>query len=133
MDKEFLQNLTDEEKSILDGIEKKLHEYLTSKIDHNLNNVNEVMNNPSQLGESPFHSKHITNYDREIFVHLEMEISAKNESGQLTEIGQILENFYHIPVPSGANYLDKVQNFSDKLEKELNDCAIQIHKDDTPK
>jgi hypothetical protein len=130
MDKNFLENidLTDQEKSVLNIIENKIQKYLESTKQNNLNNIEEIMENPSTLGETPFHSKHITTYEREIFVHLEMEISAINENGQLTEVGQILENFYHIPVPSGSNYIEKIQNFTEKFEKELNNCAIQIHK-----
>jgi hypothetical protein len=135
MDKNFLDNLdlTDEEKTLLENIQNKAQEYLQSIQTKNLDNIDEVMSQPNPVGSTPFHSKHITSYHREIFVHVEMEISSVNEEGQLIEVGQVLENFYHIPVPSGVDYVEKIQKFTEKFEQELNDCAIKIHKNNESK
>ena len=127
--KQFIEKfgLSQEEQELLEKIEEKIQEQIKSKTDKQLENIDEIMNNPKQLGDSPFHSKHITDYQREIMVHVDMEISAINDDGQLTEVGHILENFYHIPVPSGVDYTKKIKQFMDKFDRELNNCAVKIH------
>lgn len=128
MDKTLLDNidLSEAEQDLLKHIEKKIQDYIAKEQEKNLANIDEVMKSPA-MTDSAIYNKHITNYDREIFVHLEMEISAVNEDNQLKEVGQILENFYHIPIPSGVDYIEKMQNFVNIFDKELNDCAIKIH------
>lgn len=127
--KQFIEEfgLNKEEQELLEKLEQKLQTQIQSKQDKQLDNIDEIMKNPKQLGDSPFHSKHITNYQREIIVHVDMEISAINDDGQLTEVGQVLENFYHIPVPSGVDYTKKIKHFMDKFDRELNNCAVKIH------
>jgi hypothetical protein len=128
--KELNIELSEEEQKNLDEINKKISEALNDKqkeiMDQNKDKIDDIMRDPNALYDDPIHSKHITNYDREILVDIKMEISSTNKDGQLTEIAPILQNYYHIPVPSGSNYVDTIEKFSLILEENLANCAKKI-------
>ena len=134
METDFLKeldiDLSDEEKTQLENLNKKIAKAIEDKqkaiMDENKDKIDDIMRNPDALYDDPIHSKHVTNYDREILVDIKMEISSTNEDGQLTEVAPILQNYYHIPVPSGANYKESIDKFSSILEENLAKCAKKI-------
>lgn len=115
-------NLTDEERKVLDKVSGRLENDFNEK-------MSEIM--PDMVSgcapQTPFDNKHITDYDRELFVKLDIEITALNELGTLKEIAQVVENTYHIPVPSGTNYITQIKTFIDKFDIELTDFANKLH------
>jgi hypothetical protein len=125
-------DLSPEEQELFDKIKKQIKEQLNAQQPQGEVKLDDSaisgLYDPNILLDDPIHPRHITTYDREIYVELRMEMSAINEQGQFKEIFQILESFYHIPVPSGADYLPKVSGFIDYFDANLLDCAQKIHK-----
>ena len=76
--KELNIELSEEEQKNLDEINKKISEALNDKqkeiMDQNKDKIDDIMRDPNALYDDPIHSKHITNYDREILVDIKMEI-----------------------------------------------------------
>ena len=74
---------------------------------------------------------HVTNYQREILVKVDAQLSTvSDETNQLLEVDNIVENFYHIPIPSGVNYVEKIDEFLEKFDNELENIAIKINTND---
>jgi hypothetical protein len=127
-------DLSPEEQKVFE----KVREQIKDKLKDNLKNkpldpnidLSGLLHDPNILVDDPIHPRHISTYPREIYVELRMEMSAVNDMGQFTEISQILESFYHIPVPSGVDYLCQISGFIDKFDSSLLDCAKKIHKKD---
>jgi hypothetical protein len=125
------KDLTEDEKKIVNKLNEKLQAKLTEQREYVIEHADEIMRDKNLLLDDPIHSRHVTDYNREIFVSLRMEISATNDDGQLTELAPILETFYHIPVPSGIDYLDSVNSFMNQFDEGLTDCARKIHRNDS--
>lgn len=136
----FFQELTaefsQEEKEIYNRIQRRIQERIEEKnqetIRENEKNFQDIMKDKELLSNDPIHSKHITTYEREIVVDLKMEISAINEDGFLREVAPIVQNYYHIPVPSGHNYTDGVSKFIETLEKDLESFANKMFRKNEP-
>jgi hypothetical protein len=124
---DILNDLSEEEKNILDTLQSKIKNKLNTYA-ANVENLSGLLNDPNLLRDDPINPKHITNYEREIAVELRMEMSTINNEGQLIDISQILENHYHIPVPSGVDYLDRITTFINNFDTNLLDCAKKINK-----
>lgn len=124
---DILNDLSEEEKKILETLQSKIKNKFDT-YSANIENLSGLLNDPNLLRDDPINPKHITNYEREIAVELRMEMSTINNEGQLIDISQILENHYHIPVPSGVDYLDGITIFINNFDTHLLDCAKKINK-----
>jgi len=82
---------------------------------------------PSMSFDNPIEPKHVTDYARELFIDLNIELTTINDIGQFTELKNIVDNKYHIPVPSGVDYVPIVLDFIDKFDQSLTNCAKKIH------
>tara|TARA_B100001778_G_scaffold330473_1_gene333029 strand:+ start:1607 stop:2026 length:420 start_codon:yes stop_codon:yes gene_type:complete len=127
--------LTDEEKALLNKITDKMQNNFDSNEfqEARKQNVEQIAKDASdpEFFNQPRELVHVTNYQREIFIKLNAEISTTSEeTQQLLESNTIVENFYHIPVPSGVNYVEKIDEFLEKFDNELEDIAIKINTDD---
>lgn len=127
--------LTDEEKAVLENIANKMQQsFSTNEFQegrkHNVEQLAKDASNPNFFNQ-PRELMHVTNYQREILIKVKAELSTvSDETQQLLEVDNIVENFYHIPVPSGVNYVEKVDEFLEKFDNELEDIAIKINTDD---
>jgi hypothetical protein len=129
------QEFSKEEQELLDKIARKMQSTVSSDEfqegrKHNIEQIAKDAADPEFFNQ-PRELTHVTNYQREIFVKLNAEISTTSEeTQQLLEVNNIVENFYHIPVPSGVNYVEKIDEFLEKFDNELEDIAIKINTND---
>lgn len=84
---------------------------------------------PPMSFDNPIEPKHVTDYPRELFIDLNIELTTINDIGQFTELKNIVDNKYHIPVPSGVDYVPIVLDFIEKFDSSLTNCAKKIHED----
>lgn len=126
-------DLSEDEQKILDKLNEKLLEKLEERKKYVVDHADEIMKDPNLLKDDPIHSRHITDYNREILTTVRMEISSTNDEGVLTELGQILEGYYHIPVPSGCDYTQALDKFMTKFDNTLEDFAKKIHENEPRK
>ncbi len=119
-------DLTDEEQALLESIGKKITDNMDAVSKDVQENPDKYLDNPRILQDDPIEPRHITDYDREVYVSLNIEMTAIGEDGNFTEISQLLNNSYHIPVASGVDYAVKVHEFINKFDQGLGDCAQKI-------
>tara|TARA_S200002703_G_scaffold20667_5_gene17055 strand:- start:38097 stop:38510 length:414 start_codon:yes stop_codon:yes gene_type:complete len=119
-------DLTDEEQAFLESIGKKITDNMESVSKDVQENPGKYLDNPRILQDDPIEPRHITDYDREVYVSLNIEMTAIGEDGNFSEISQLLNNSYHIPVASGVDYAVKVHEFINKFDQGLGDCAQKI-------
>tara|TARA_Y100000004_G_C8902100_1_gene406895 strand:- start:417 stop:818 length:402 start_codon:yes stop_codon:yes gene_type:complete len=125
-----IDDLNDEEKVLWEKMSGKLEKSFQQMREDNVKKLEEQSSNP-EIFQDPENCKHVTTYPREILIKLSAELSTvSSETNQLLELDTIVENFYHIPVPSGANYLEKIDSFLDKFDVEVEDVAIKINTND---
>ncbi len=127
--------LTDEEKAVLEKIANKMQQsFSTNEFQEGRRqNVEQLAKDAStpNFFNQPRELTHVTNYQREILIKVKAELSTvSDETQQLLEVDNIVENFYHIPVPSGVNYVEKIDEFLEKFDNELENIAIKINTDD---
>ena len=127
--------LTDEEKELLKSIADKVQKQFSNKDIQQARkeNVEQIAKDASDSNffNQPKELTHVTNYQREILVKVDAQISTmSDDTQQLLEVNNVVENFYHIPVPSGVNYLEKIDAFLEKFDNELEDIAIKINTND---
>ena len=121
-----LDNLTEEEKLLWDKMNSKMEKSLEQIKKENIEKMAKDLEDPDYFNQ-PTEVKHVTDYQREILIKINAEISTTNDQNKLLEIDNIVENFYHIPVPSGVDYVEKIDEFLDAFDKEIQDCAIKIN------
>ena len=119
-------DLTDEEKTFLESIGKKITDNMESVKKDVQENPDKYLDNPQILQDDPIEPRHITDYEREVYISLNIEMTAIDETGNFNEISQLLNNSYHIPVASGVDYSVKVHEFINKFDQGLGDCAQKI-------
>jgi|TARA_B100000073_G_scaffold84137_1_gene64759 hypothetical protein len=119
-------DLTDEEKALLESIGQKIADNMEAVKKDVHANPDKYLDNPKILQDDPLEPRHITDYDREVYVSLNIEMTAIDENGNFKEISQLLNNSYHIPVASGVDYAVKVHDFVNKFDQGLGDCAQKI-------
>ena len=128
-------DLSTEELEVLESINIKVQEELNKTKEDVKKNPDKYLDDPNILGDHPLEPRHVTDYNRELYISLKIEMTALDENCNFKEITQVVDNAYHIPVPSGVDYQVKVDKFVNKFDKELGDCAekISISKDDDKK
>jgi hypothetical protein len=127
--------LTPEEHKVLQSINARIEKELNKTKEDVQADPDKYMYDANILGDHPIEPRHITDYDREVYVSLKIEMTALDENCNFKEIVQIIDNAYHIPVASGVDYTLKVNEFVNKFDEGLGDCAakISITKDDEKK
>lgn len=121
-----LDNLTEEEKAVWEKVSSKLEESFQEERKKNLEEMAKKLEDPDFFNK-PKEIEHVTGYQREIVVKVNAEISTINDQNQLLDLTNIVDNYYHIPVPSGVDYVEKIGKFLEKFDQELEDCAIKIN------
>ena len=126
------EDLTKEEQLLLDKIVGKMDKSLDDIKKENLDKMVKDLEDPNYFNQ-PKEVKHVTEYQREILIKINAEISTNNDANQLLEIDNIVENYYHIPVPSGVDYTNKIEEFLTIFDTEIENCAIKINKNNEQK
>jgi len=121
-----LDDLTEEEKLLWDKINSKMEKSIEDIKKENIEKMAKDLEDPNYFNRYK-EVRHVTDYQREILIKINAEISTTNDQNKLLEIDNIVENFYHIPVPSGVDYVEKIDEFLDAFDKEIQDCAIKIN------
>jgi hypothetical protein len=129
------KTFTKEEQELIDKIARKMQSTVSSDEfqEARKQNVEQIAKDAAdpEFFNQPRELMHVTNYQREIFIKVNAEISTTSEeTQQLLKVDNIVENFYHIPVPSGVNYVEKIDEFLEKFDNELEDIAIKINAND---
>ena len=127
--------LTNEEQQLLEKLVDKMQSGFSEKEfqEGRKANVEQLAKDASDpdFFNQPREIKHVTNYQREIFIKLNAEIStACEQTNKLLEAETLVENFYHIPVPSGVNYAEKIDEFVKIFDNEAEHVAIKINTND---
>lgn len=120
------EDLTEEEKLLLEKLGQKFSKSLDDIKKENIEKMSKELEDPNYFNK-PQETQHVTDYQREILIKINAEISTTNDSNQLLEIDNIVENYYHIPVPSGVNYTEKIDDFLKIFDTEIENCAIKIN------
>tara|TARA_B100001778_G_scaffold42914_1_gene31042 strand:+ start:5459 stop:5875 length:417 start_codon:yes stop_codon:yes gene_type:complete len=128
-------DLSKEELEVLESINIKFQKKLEQTQEDVKANPDKYFGGQDVLSDHPLEPRHITNYDRELYISLKIEMTALDENCNFQEITQVTDNAYHIPIPSGVDYQVKVNEFVNKFDQELGDCAkkISISEDDDKK
>lgn len=125
------ENLTDEEKTLWEKMSQQLENSFEEFKKENIEKLDERASNPETF-QDPNEYKHVTTYPREIIIKLNAELSTVDkQTNMLLENDNIVDNFYHIPVPSGSNYIEKINDFLDKFDKEIENVAVKINTDES--
>jgi hypothetical protein len=124
-----IKNLSEDEQSLLEKISSKMDNELEAFKKANVEKMAKECENPDLFEPKKIES--VTNYQREIIIKISAELSATNQSNKLLEIDNITENFYHIPVPSGIDYEEKIDEFVNKFDTEVGNLVIKIKTDGT--
>lgn len=119
-------DLTDEEQALIESIGQKIADNMDAVQKDVSENPGKYLDNPGILQDDPIEPRHITDYEREVYISLNIEMTAIDETGNFKEISQLLNNSYHIPVASGVDYAVKVHEFINKFDQGLGDCAQKI-------
>lgn len=124
-----IKNLTEDEKALLDKMYSKMDNELQEFQRSNIEKMAKECEDPNIF--QPKKAESVTNYQREIIIKVNAELSSTNDANQLLELNNIVENFYHIPIPSGINYEEKIDEFVDKFDTEVGNLVIKIKTDGT--
>jgi hypothetical protein len=72
---------------------------------------------------------HLSNENRELIFYVRAEVSSIDyENHKYLSLDQCLDESFHIPIPSGTNLDNKINEFMNIIENSLNDLAKKIHK-----
>ena len=128
-------DLSDEEQQLLESINKKVEDNLKKREEDIKKDPDKYFYDPNILDDHPLEPRHVTDYNREIYISLTIEMTAIDEDCNFKEIVQLGDHAYHIPVASGVDYTLKLNEFVNKFDEGLGDCAakISITKDDEKK
>lgn len=124
-----IKNLTEDEKALLDKMYSKMDNELQEFQKSNIEKMAKECEDPNIF--EPKKAESVTNYQREIIIKVNAELSSTNDANQLLELNNVVENFYHIPIPSGINYEEKIDEFVDKFDTEVGNLVIKIKTDGT--
>lgn len=105
---EVIDSFTPEEKLLFQKIQNKLLEGLEEEQDHRYDYIDEIEKNPnfdfSHRHPEVTHPKHITDAPHEIIFYIKAEVSEINSKGELEDIKELVEKYYHIPVKAKEDY-----------------------------
>lgn len=120
--------LTPEEHQQWLKISQKIEQHQTQLMEFALSGTTPSTNDMAD----PFNveaPKHITDYDREVLIKVTADITTIDpESRMLKSMETRYEELYHIPIPSGVDYMKNLSQFFDTFENNINRCALEINK-----
>ena len=131
--------ISEDEEKALESLRIKIHKALEeqkNKAKSNFcENSEKIMSDDNLLQDNPVEPRHITTYDREIYINFSVEMTALDDNGHFKEIVDLGTNYYHIPVGSGVDYKKHFDEFLENFNKQLGQYAkkITVQVDDTAK
>ena len=125
---DFLSILTEEEKKYFGSISKKIQKYQQDIALNAITGVSESENTTAEPYniEAP---RHITDYEREVLIRVVADVTTIDPQSRLLEsIETTHEELYHIPIPSGSDYIKHLSEFFQTFDKDISNCAVEINK-----
>ena len=123
--------LTDEEKSFLKQIETKIAKGLESIKEHVFDHIddNDTNNVPDFSKKHPeiLHPKNLTKAPHEITINIKADVASIDSNGYLSEVVEILEKFYHIPVKAKDDYKIYLERFFQQFHQALESTCQELN------
>jgi len=123
--------LSEEEEKVWAKVQEKMQEHFDKEFEQDKERgkkvLKESLDKDPKFLEDPIHKRKVTDFPREIRMRIFGEVSSANEKGQLTSVEPLVDGYIHIPVPAKCDIQDKIDQFRNTLEKELQDLAESIH------
>lgn len=121
----FKDILSESEIETLIKLQEKIQSKLAEKVDHAP---------PDFDPSSPYafdeinKPDHLSNENRELIFYVRAEVSTiDQEKNQYLSLNQCLDESFHIPVPSGVNLENKINEFMSVFESSLQNLAQKIY------
>jgi hypothetical protein len=132
--KQAYDELSEDEKKIVNKFDQKISDIIKEKIEHKYDHLeNDDPLDFSLKHPDVMHPKHITSSPHEITVFVKAEVSDIDNKGNLSEIKDLFEKYYHIPVPNNTDYMVYVTKFFEKFHSDLEITCQEIHTQDNTK
>jgi hypothetical protein len=132
--KQAYDELSEDEKKIVDKFDQKISDIIKEKIEHKYDHLeNDDPLDFNLKHPDVMHPKHITSSPHEITVFVKAEVSDIDNKGNLSEIKDLFEKYYHIPVPNNTDYMVYVTKFFEKFHSDLEITCQEIHTQDNTK
>jgi hypothetical protein len=125
-----VNELSEEEKEILDKIQTKILASLENEKDEKNKKLEEITDPYVDLSEDHpdiIQKKNLTGFPNELIFTVKAEVSQIGEQRQLLSIVDIIEKFYHIPLDINSDYKSHVDNFLNKFHSTLEESCRIIH------
>jgi hypothetical protein len=131
---EVIKSFTPEEKVLFAKIQNKLIEGIDEELDHRYDYIDEIEKNSNSNFDHRHpevtHPKHITDAPHEIIFYIKAEVSEVNPNGELADIKELVEKYYHIPVKTKEDYRIFMEKFFTQFQETLqNTCRETIIND----
>lgn len=128
----IFSDLSDTEKSVLEGIKKKIDTKLEQMKESKFNDIDssDLDKQIDFSGKHPhaIHQKHITDSPHEITILVHAETSTIDDKGNLSEVVDLLDQYYHIPVKAKEDYKIYLDEFMKKFHATLEDTCRNLNK-----
>jgi hypothetical protein len=124
--------LTEEEKQFLEKINKKVVEQLEKIKQERFKELDDQSDTPADFSDKHpeiIHKKHLSSAPHEITVYIKAEVSEIDDKGYLTELKDLFEKYYHIPVGAKEDYKIYVEKFFEKFHSSLETSCQEIQKE----
>lgn len=128
----IFQSLTNDEKALLDKINLKIKDQLEQQKLDKEKLLDEIkLDEPLDFSSAHpdcIPQQHITSSPQEITIKVNAEVSTVDNKGFLTDVVDVFQQYYHIPVPPSADYNYYIQAFFDRFHKDLADACSDVDK-----
>lgn len=127
----FKDILSKEEIKTLVSLQEKIQSKLSEQIQENMdtNHLDGFDTSSPYAFDEINKPDHLSNEDRELIFYVRAEISSIDHvNNKYLSLDQCLDESFHIPIPSGTNLADKVNEFMKIFENNLNNLAQKIYK-----
>lgn len=117
---------TEEEKQFIDRLQEKIFNHFSAETNKDIKDPEDLLkfNHNNDI----VHPDRITDAPVEIMFTVKAVVTEVDENGTPKETLDILEKFYHIPVISGKNYKDYMNNFLEHFHSKLEQTCQELQK-----
>ena len=119
---QILQDLKPEERDIFDKIQLKISQELEKSKESRFDHLEKDHQNGLEFAEKHpdvIHPNHITTSPHEILITVTAEVSSIDDNGYLGEVKDLMQQYYHIPVKSGEDYVLFLKKFLEQFQQTL--------------
>lgn len=126
--KQIYDELSEDEKQILDKFDQKISDIIKEQAEHQYDHLeNDDPLDFNLKHPEIMHPTHITSSPHEITVYVKAEVSDIDDKGNLSQIKDLFEQYYHIPVPNNTDYMLYVTKFFEKFHADLEITCQEIN------